>query len=344
MKIVFMGTPAFAVPTLAMLIAEHDVVAVLTQPDKPKGRGKKIRFSPIKELAQARNLPVLQPTKMTDPALADLLRVYDADVFVVAAYGRVLPKTILDMPKFGCINVHGSLLPKYRGAAPIHAAVLNSETETGVTIMLMDEGIDTGDMLLKKTMPILPTDNTGTVHDKMAKLGAQALAETLQNLDFYLANREKQDDAAATYAGLLTKEMGCIDWHKSAAEIVDLVRGLNPWPCAYTFEGENMLKIWGARRLWAADYHPGAAHHPSNGGEFGIEMVAPGRPGAIVAQTADGIVAQCGDGVVCITELQAQGGKRMSATAYLRGHDLPIGARLQSKSKIQTRIYRIGAD
>lgn len=311
MKIIFMGTPDFAVPTLKNLIEQHEVLAVVTQPDKPRGRGKKVTFSPVKEEAMANNIDVLQPEKVRNEDFINTLREYDADVFVVIAYGKILPESILDIPKYGCINVHGSLLPKYRGAAPIQWAIIDGETVTGVTIMYMDKGMDTGDIVLKRELSINPEDNAGTIHDKMSILGADVLLEALAQIEGGTSSRTKQNDDLATYAKMLTKDMGCIDFNKSTADILNLIRGLNPWPTAYTFYNEDMIKIWSAQTY-------------DNTTKF--------RHGEIIdILPQEGIIVQANDGTLLITEIQASNGKRMLTTDYLRGNKLETNIVLGAK-------------
>ncbi len=308
MKVVFMGTPEFAVPTLEALAEGHEVVAVVTQPDKPKGRGHKMVFSPVKEAALARNIAVLQPEKVKDPAFAEQLAAFGADVFVVVAYGKILPESLLTLPPLGCINVHGSLLPKYRGPAPIHWAVLNGDTKTGVTIMAMDKGLDTGPMLLQKEMPIGPQDTTGHVHDTMAVLGAQALMETLADMANGQHTITPQNNDQASYSQMLTKDMGRLDWHNNAQTLANQVRGLNPWPCAYTTLDGQTLKLLSAEAL------PGQATEQP--GE--VVDIVPGK----------GFVVAAKEGRLLVTRLQAQGGKAMQTDDYLRGHPIPLGTLL----------------
>ncbi len=308
MKVLFMGTPEFAVPTLKILTESHQVTAVVTQPDRPKGRGKKLQPSPIKQFALENNLPVLQPEKIKAPEAVELLKNYEADVFVVVAYGQILSETLLNMPKLGCINVHGSLLPKYRGPAPIEWSIINGEHETGVTIMHMEKGLDTGDMILKKVLPILPEDNGQTIHDSMSLAGAKALAEALDLIKSGKAAREKQDNSQATYAPMLTTETGCIDWAKSSYQITNLIRGLIRQRLAYTVYNGTILKILEAEN--------------ADGYE---EVMAP--PGQIIDNISKkGIVVKTYDGAVLITKIQPQGKNPMAVPDYLRGNDISIGA------------------
>ena len=302
MKVLFMGTPDFAVPTLEKLIEHHEVVAVVTQPDKPNGRGKKILFSPVKEKALANNIPLLQPQKVRTNEFFEELKSYDADVFVVVAYGRILPESILNLPKCGCLNIHGSLLPKYRGAAPIQWAVINGENITGVTIMYMDVGLDTGDIILQKEMKIEFDATSATVHDEMSVLGAETLIQALILIEQETVNRIKQDDSISTYAKPLTKEMGKIDFNKSTKEILDLIRGLNPWPTAYAIYGCDDFTV----KIWKAEIYDNSTKYQN--GEI-VELL-PNK----------GIVVQASDGCILITEIQATNSKRMKVSDYLRGH------------------------
>lgn len=304
MKIVFMGTPEFAVPSLKIVMKHYTVAAVVTQPDRPKGRGKKLAFSPIKEIALTEEIPVLQPQKAREPGFIEKLQTYEPDLIVVVAFGQILPKAILDMPKFGCINVHGSLLPHYRGAAPIQWSIIKGETTTGVTIQHMDVGIDTGDMILKREMPIEVDDTYGSLHDKMSVVGAEALKEAVDLILEGRAPRTAQDHEGATYASPLKKEMGHIQWNASSKDIRNLIRGLDPWPSAYTYYKGEMLKIWRAI--------PVQTDH--------------GECGQVTdVQKDQGFTVRTGDGGLLITELQAQGGKRMAAKEYLRGHGVDKG-------------------
>ena len=244
-RVVYMGTPDFAVPCLDRLVKEnYEILAVITQPDRPKGRGQKVAVSPVKEYALSRGLPVLQPEKIKEADFIDQLAALRPDIIVVVAFGQILPKALLDLPPLGCINVHASLLPKYRGAAPIHWAVINGEKITGVTTMVMDVGLDTGDMILAAQSPILPDDTTGSLHDRLKLLAADTLADTLQLACRGSILRTRQDNAAATYAPLITRQIERIDWHKPAWSIHNLVRGLNPWPGAYCLYQGKILKIW----------------------------------------------------------------------------------------------------
>lgn len=309
MKVIFMGTPDFAVYSLKALLEEHEVVAVVTQPDKPKGRGKKLQPTPVKELAMAHGIEVLQPVKVREAEVIEKLRGYDADLIAVTAFGQILPEDILNMPKYGCINVHGSLLPEYRGAAPMQRAIIDGKKVTGITTMYMAKGMDTGDMLLKTEVEILPTDNFADLHDKMAEAGARLLLETLRGLEAGTIQRIPQEEALATYAPMLYKETGHIDWTMEGQKIIDLMRGMYPGHGAYAMLEETPLKMFWAEKE-EKDY-PAAAC------------------GEIVEVTKKDFAVKCGDGILRIKEVQAQGGKKMAADAYLRGHGLETGILLK---------------
>ena len=304
MRIVFMGTPDFSVPTLECLIRKHDVVAAVTQPDRPKGRGKAMQSSPVKVTALAHDIPVYQPVKVRDEAFVSVLKELNPDVIVVVAFGQILPESILNLPRWGCINVHASLLPRYRGAAPIQWAVIDGEKETGVTIMYMDKGLDTGDMIAKASVAIDEKETGESLHDKLAVLGGPLLLKVLDDLEKGIDHREKQDDSLSCYAGMLTKDMGRIDWNKDAASIERLVRGLNSWPSAYTYYKDKTLKIW------SADVTPGK------------EDAIPGR---VIAVDQDSFTVQTGQDALRILEVQLQGKKRMPVKAFLLGNSVEPG-------------------
>lgn len=302
MKIVFMGTPDFAVTVLnALLDSPHEVTAVVTQPDKQKGRGKEVQFSPVKECALAHEIPVFQPVRIKAEEAVKELAQFEADIFVVAAFGQILSKEILEMPKYGCINVHASLLPKYRGAAPIQWAILNGETESGVTIMQMNEGLDTGDMILKTVVPITEEDTGDSLHDKLAEAGATLCTDVLSIIEHGEVHATVQDSAEATYAKMLTKEMGRIRFSKSAVEIERLVRGLNSWPSAYTYLNGKSFKIWKARIC---------------------EGTSTGAPGQVAAVNKQSIVVNTGDGLLELLEVQLEGKKRMDVASFLLGYPI----------------------
>lgn len=304
MRILFMGTPDFAVVSLKRLVEDgHDICGVFTQPDKPKNRGHKLAFSPVKEYALSQNLTVYQPLKMRDGEAMSIVEELAPELIVVAAYGKILPEDILNYPKYGSINVHSSLLPKYRGAAPINWAILDGEAETGVSIMYMAKELDAGDVILQKTTAISREEDALTLTARLAELGAEALAEAVEALKNGTASRTPQDGSRQTYASMLSKEMSPIDWNRSSRAIDCQVRGLIPWPCAST-------ELAGQR--------------------FKVYRTAPGQktdkaPGTILAAGKKGIEVACGDGMsLFITELQAEGGKRMAASAYLLGHPIQI--------------------
>lgn len=298
MKIVFMGTPDFALTVLKKLYEEkHEIIAVVTQTDKPKGRGHKIQFSPVKIFALEKNIPVLQPKTLKDNEFVDTLKSLNADIFIVAAYGKIIPENILYLTKYGSINVHASLLPKYRGAAPIHHAIINGETTTGITIMKMDKGMDTGDIILQKKCNISMDDTYETLYNKLSKLGADALTEVINNIDSI--ETKKQDDSLATYAPMITKDMGHIDWHKTSLEIANLIRALQPG--AYTLYNDKILKI----------------HQVEN-----YPTYENAECGKIIDMNKNGFAIKTSDGALAILKLQKQGGKIMSAADYLKGHKL----------------------
>lgn len=308
MKLVFMGTPDFAATILGGLIGSgHDILAVVTQPDKKKGRNQELSCSPVKELAILHGLKVYQPLKVKDAEFLDLINELKPDAIIVAAFGQILPKALLDIPKLGCINVHASLLPKYRGAAPIQYAILDGEKETGITIMYMDTGIDTGDIILQEKLPIEPDETGGSLFEKMAQLGSQLLLKALKQIENGTACRTKQDDEKATYVKMINKEMGRLDFSMPAVRLERMVRGLNPWPSAYTFLNGKTLKIW------KADVEPDGM------------SAAAGRPGEIIEVRKDAIIVQTGESRLVIRELQLEGKKRLTADAFLRGCKLTPG-------------------
>lgn len=309
MRVVFMGTPDFAVGTLeAILAAGHEVAGVVTQPDKPKGRGKNMQFPPVKETALAHNLPVYQPVKAKDEAFIDILRKLEPEVIVVVAFGQILPKEILKIPKYGCVNVHASLLPKYRGSAPIQWAVINGEKESGVTTMLMNEGIDTGDMLKKVVVPLDEKETGGSLFDKLANEGAKLLVETLKELEQGTVTRTPQQDEQSTYAKMLDKKLGQIDFSKSAVELERLIRGLNPWPSAYTGYNGKTLKIWDAEV---------------------VDEEMDGEVGQVVLATKQELFVKTGKGLLSLQEVQLEGKKRMDIDAFLRGNAVEVGTKLE---------------
>jgi len=309
-----MGTPEFAVPSLEALLKSDDhVVGIVTQPDRPRGRGQRLSPSPVKVIAQREQLPVLQPTKMKDPAFLAELSGWKPDVIAVAAFGRILPPAILSLPPHGCINVHGSLLPKYRGAGPVQWALINGETETGITTMLMDEGMDTGAMLLQRTIAIAPDDTAGSLSVRLADLGGRLLVETIAQLKAGSLTPRPQDDNQATLAPLLKKEDGVINWTMSAASIANRIRGLTPWPGAYTFTTTDRWTICLAAAL---------------------DETTDLFPGQIAALTKDAIHVATGNGVLAIRELQPANGRRMPAAQYLAGHPLHVGMQLSQSDAL----------
>ena len=310
MKIIFMGTPDFAVGTLRSLAeAGHEITLVVSQPDKPKGRGHAMVPTPVKVVAEELGIPVFQPVKIREAK--DVLEKTEADVCVVAAFGQIIPASILHMKKYGCINVHASLLPKYRGAAPIQWAVIDGEKESGVTIMQMDEGLDTGDMLAKAIVPLDEKETGGSLFDKLSKAGGRLCVETLAKLEKGEIIPEKQGESPTAYASMLDKKMGNIDWNKSAVVIERLVRGLNPWPSAYTHLDGKTLKIW------ACDVLPQSA--------------SKGESGEILEVTKDAIHVQTGDGILVLREIQLAGKARMDAGAFLRGYKVVPGTVLSAE-------------
>ncbi|MGL5435054.1 MAG: methionyl-tRNA formyltransferase [Lachnospiraceae bacterium] len=302
MRIVFMGTPDFSVPTLQRLIeSKHEVAAVVTQPDKPRGRGKEIQMPPVKELALEHQLPVYQPVRARDEAFVAEMRALQPDVMVVIAFGQILSAELLDVPKYGCINIHASLLPRYRGASPIQWAVINGDRESGITTMMMAEGMDTGDMLDTLTVTLDEKETGGSLFDRLSLLGGELILTTLQKLEDGTLTRIPQDHDQATYVKKISKTLGDIDWSMPACEIERLIRGLNPWPSAYTHWNGKLLK------LWEADVLAGAA----------------GAPGEILEAAGDVLKVQTGDGILSVNSLQLEGKKRMDTAAFLRGY--PIG-------------------
>lgn len=313
MKAVFMGTPDFAVPTLQKMIDMGiEITAVVTQPDKAKGRGKKVIYSPVKECALAHDLPVYQPVRIRkEPEFIQTLRDMQPDVIVVVAFGQILPKEILDIPRLGCVNVHASLLPKFRGAAPIQWSIIDGEEVTGVTTMLMDVGLDTGDMLLKAEIPMDPKETGGSLHDKLAAVGGELLEKTLIGLEAGTIVPEKQDDSqAGEYARMLDKELGHIDFNQPAVVIERLIRGLNPWPSAYTYIDGKTLKIWEAEVLDR---------------NYGCEY------GEVAEVTRNSLIIQTGIGALSVKSVQLEGKKRMDISAFLNGYTIEKGTRFDNE-------------
>lgn len=306
LRVVFMGTPDFAVPCLDMLVMQqYNLVAVVTQPDRPKGRGQKLAQSPVKEAALAHGLTVLQPNKVKDADFQRELSLLKPDLIIVVAFGQLLPKEMLELPPLGCINVHASLLPYYRGAAPIHWAVINGEQVTGVTTMYMDVGMDTGDMILKDEVPIADQDTTGMIHDKLKASGAKVLSETIKLVMDHQAPRTVQHHECATYASMLRREVEAIDWKRSAIDIHNLVRGLNPWPGAYCYHQDKNLKTWQTR-------------------VYDREAVVT-TPGRIVQITVDGFIVETGQGTLEVLEVQPASKRRMNAKDFVCGYGVSVG-------------------
>ena len=309
MKLIFMGTPDFSVGTLEALIAAgHEITLVVSQPDKPKGRGHELAPTPVKETALKHGLKVFQPKRLKDPETIRTLEETPADAIVVIAFGQIVPASILHMKKYGCINVHGSLLPKYRGAAPIQWAVIDGERESGVTIMQMDEGLDTGDMLLKGSVVLDEKETSGSLFNKLSALGASLCVEALEKLEKGELTPEKQGESPTEYARMLTKEMGELDFSRDAVTLERLIRGFNPWPSAYTRLGDKTLKIWAADVCEKKD--------PKK------------QPGTVTEVAKQDFTVACGEGALKITELQLQGKKRMDTAAFLRGYHLEAGMKL----------------
>ena len=310
MRIVFMGTPEFAVPSLEALVKSDDqVVGIVTQPDRPKGRGQTLTPPPVKLVAQREGIPFLQPAKIRVPEFLAALAAWKPDLIAVTAYGRILHSPILTLPPMGCVNVHGSLLPKYRGAAPVQWAVINGETETGITTMLMDEGMDTGAMLLQESLPIFPEDTAGTLAPRLAALGGRLLVETIARLKAGTVTPQAQNHALATSAPPLKKENGMIDWAVSAMSIANRVRGLSPWPGAYSYFGGERWMVWSAT---------------VNEGK--CEAV----PGTILDVTKQAILVATGAGVLVLNEIQPANSKRLTVAQYLAGHRVAVGQRFDA--------------
>lgn len=309
MKVIFMGTPDFAVKSLERLYENYEISAVVTQPDKPKGRGKKMVFPPVKEKAIELGIEVLQPESINDFEFINKLKGYNADIFVVAAYGQILKEKVLNIPKFGSVNVHGSLLPKYRGAGPIQWSIINGEETTGITIMHMAKGLDSGDMILKEEIEINKDDTYGSLNEKMAEVGADLIISALKEIEKGTAQRTPQNHDEATYAPMLERETGHIDWNKTSWQISCLVRGLDPQPGAYTIYNEEVLKIWGVE-IFSKNFEDKSI-------------------GEIVETNKKGFVVKTGDSSILVTKVQSKGGKAMACDAYMRGHAVEKGTILK---------------
>jgi len=344
MKVVFMGTPDFAVGALEAIIeAGHLVTAVVTQPDKPKGRGKEVQMSPVKACAIKHDIPVFQPAKIKAAEAVETLCTYQADIFVVAAFGQILSEEILEMPKYGCVNIHASLLPRYRGAGPIQWAIINGEKITGVTIMQMDKGLDTGDMLCKTEVAIAADETADTLHDKLAEAGANLIVEALAGIEAGDVTPIRQNDANSCYAKMLTKDMGRIDWQMEAKKLDCLIRGLISWPGASTvFRGKN-LKIWREEVVLEEEASGGmtSKQEPAAGKAVSMQSqdsgagqaasvqdAAGARPGTVVRVEKDAFYVQTGQGILKILEVQPEGKKRMAVKDFLLGYPVKAGERL----------------
>lgn len=309
MRILFMGTPDFSVPTLECLAhSRHEVIGVVTQPDKPKGRGNTLSMPPVKEKALELGIPVYQPVKIREAEYVGLLKGLKPDVAVVIAFGQILTKEVLDIPVYGCVNIHASLLPKYRGAAPIQWAVINGETETGITTMMMDEGVDTGDMLEKLVIPIDPKETGGSLFDKLSLAGGELILSTLSKLEAGTIKRTPQREDHVSYVKMIKKSMGDIDWNQDAGSIERLIRGLNPWPSAYTRWNGRAIKIWDAEVL---------------------EEEYEGVCGQVLEAGKGRLLIKTGKGTLAVLSLQLEGKKRMEADAFLRGYPIAGGTVLE---------------
>lgn len=307
MNIIFMGTPDFAVGCLDVAVKEHNVLAVFTQPDKPKGRGYEMTPPPVKVKALEHGIPVYQPVSMRDGEAFEILKQFDADVYVVVAYGKILPKEILDLPKKGCINVHASLLPRHRGASPIQWSIVSGDKITGVTTMYMDEGMDTGDMIIKKSMDIDDELTADILHDKLAELGADCLSETLKNIENDIVIREKQQEDLVTYAPIIKKEMALIDFNDDAEKINCKIRGFNSWPCAYFWLDNKRIKVYKAKVCTLS-----------------------GKAGEVLKN--DGaLIIGCGNNALELLEIQIEGKRRMTAAEMLRGKQIELGKIIEVK-------------
>lgn len=322
MRVVFMGTPDFAVGALeAILQAGHQVAAVVTQPDKPKGRGKEIQMTPVKACAVSHGIPVFQPVKVKEKEAVETLQEYNADIFVVAAFGQILSEEILSMPKYGCVNIHASLLPRYRGAGPIQWAIINGEEKSGVTIMQMDKGLDTGDMLLKEEVAIEPKETGDSLHDKLAEAGARLIVEALAKLERGELVPEKQKEEESCYARRLQKSMGRIDWQQSAKKLDCLIRGLLSWPGAYTVLRGKNLKIWEVEAIEEPENVP-------EGMALSAEL-SHAMPGIVVGVEREAFYVKTGEGILKILAVQPEGKKRMPVREFLLGYQVKAGEQLQ---------------
>lgn len=325
MRVVFMGTPDFAVGALESLIETgHQVTAVVTQPDKPKGRGKELQMTPVKVCAQKHGIPVFQPVKIREPEAVETLRSYQADIFVVAAFGQILPEEILSMPRYGCVNIHASLLPKYRGAGPIQWAIINGEKITGVTIMRMDKGLDTGDMLFKTEVEIAPRETADTLHDKLAEAGARLIVEALAKIEAGDVTPVKQNDADSCYAKMLNKSMGKIDWQMEAEKLDCLIRGLISWPGASAVYRGKTLKIWEEEAVSEQELMTWEGLPGQREGTFAGNA----QPGTVIRVEKDAFFVQTGKGALKILAVQPEGKKRMAVKDFLLGYPVKPGETL----------------
>ncbi len=311
MKAIFMGTPEFAIPSLEALVdSVFDVELVVTQPDRPKGRGKKLQSPAIKLKAMDYGIKVYQPERIKTKEAIDMIKSINPDLIIVVAFGQILPKEILQIPRYGCINVHASLLPKYRGAAPINFSIINAEEKTGVTTMYMEEGLDTGDILIKNEIPIMESDTASTLHDKLAELGRITLSKTIDAILKGTIKPSKQEDELSSYAPIMTKDLGKINWDKNALDIANLIKGTDPWPSAYTYYEGNMLKL----------YNPSI-----------LDNIAKALPGTILAASSSGIDIAANDKILRIMEIQISGKKRMKVSEFLKGNIIEIGKVLSNE-------------
>lgn len=306
MRIVFMGTPDFAVPSLKVVASQHQLLAVVTQPDRPKGRGRKVTYSPVKQFALDLDVPIFQPAKVSEHQFIEALTQLEPDCIVVVAFGQKIPRDILELPPDGCINVHGSLLPKYRGAAPIHRAIVDGEQKTGVTTMYLSEKWDAGDIILQSEEPIGPNDTAGTMHDRLMVRGAELLGKTLREVEAGIAPRIPQDEAMATYAFKLTKDEAKVNWHLSAAQLERFVRGMNPWPTAYTHYRSEKIKLWHVTQL-----------------------AGNAKPGQVVELTDQAIIVGCNEGLLSLNRVQRENSRQMSGRELANGLRLSVGDEFQ---------------
>lgn len=312
LDIIFMGTPDFAIPSLEAISESHNnLIGIVTQPDRPRGRGKRLRPSPVKSWALDKGIDIYQPENINDPDSVELLKSLKPDLIVTAAFGQIVSKDVLDIPSLGCINVHASILPRYRGASPIQQAIIDGEEETGITIMYMDEGMDTGDIILQKYTSIDPDENAGSLHDRLALLGGRTLKEALELFEQGRPEGVPQDHDSATYCKKIDKSWGEINWNMPATQLKNLVRGLTPWPGCFTFYNDERLKIW---KVEIINKQLGEADQAAS------EVV--------ISNQTDGLVVQCGDGLVRLICIQGAGGKPMKDITYLMGHSIPVGVKL----------------